>query len=274
MKHSVRIQPLRWYGGKQAKGKADWIASLLPWSLNSVYVEPFGGMASVLARRAEVKCEIYNDLDGRVVNWFMVLRERTKEFLHLMNLSPHSREEYDRAFDMLNDEDDLRRAWAFWMVISQGLYPTTEEKYWVVAKNHNAGWPRPWKDERITNLVDRFKNVQFENRDAIELLEWVSKVKNAVIYCDPPYYSANMAKYQTKSVDIDKLERVLLDQEGKVAISGYGNEWDHLGWERSEFSTSIITAGANTIVEPRVEVVWTNYDVRSLENVGGLFDQL
>ena len=67
-KPACPVGPLSYYGGKQAQGKAAWIASLLPWSRESTYCEPFGGMMSVLLHRQPVRTEIYNDLDGNVVN--------------------------------------------------------------------------------------------------------------------------------------------------------------------------------------------------------------
>ena len=58
----------RYYGGKWKL--ADWVIKHFP--AHSFYVEPFGGGASALLKKPYCKSEIYNDLDGEVVNYFRV----------------------------------------------------------------------------------------------------------------------------------------------------------------------------------------------------------
>ena len=43
---------------------------------------------SVLLQKTPSRLEVYNDLDGDVVNFFRVLREDTSELLRLLQLTP------------------------------------------------------------------------------------------------------------------------------------------------------------------------------------------
>lgn len=74
---------LRYHGGK-------W--KLAPWIINHMaehktYVEPFGGGGSVLIRKPRAYAEVYNDLDGDVVNLFRVARDRGEELRQALALT-------------------------------------------------------------------------------------------------------------------------------------------------------------------------------------------
>src|SRR3990172_4278265 len=61
-----------WYGGKY--NHLDWLLPLLPEAHH--YCEPYGGSAAVLLNRRPAAVETYNDLDGELVNFFRILRDK------------------------------------------------------------------------------------------------------------------------------------------------------------------------------------------------------
>ena len=260
--HHERCQPLPYYGGKQKNGKAKWIAGLLPWRKDSFYCEPFGGMASVLVTRAEVKTEMYNDLDGRIVNWWRVLRDQTDRFCRDVEGMPRARAEYERALTTLNDPAalDYDRALAVQVVLGQSIGSSLNGTGWSASKTGNkrgAVWP----SERVRILADRILRVRLECRPAVPVLKWMQDTAHAVIYCDPPYYTADNSAYIERIKDVGALSQALLAQAGKVAISGYGDEWEHLGWKRHEKDVSFSGFGPRMQGKStRTEVLWTNYD--------------
>ncbi len=96
--------PIPWFGGKGPH--VHRIVPLLPKM--HTYVEPFGGAANILLNRAPAPVEVYNDVDGRLVNLFRVLRdpEQAAELKRLVDLTLHSRQEFSRPM--------TGRTWTAW----------------------------------------------------------------------------------------------------------------------------------------------------------------
>jgi len=259
-----RLSALPYYGGKSVlspTGKGRWIASLLPARTDVLYCEPFAGMLGVLLHRQPSKTEIVNDASERVVNWWRVVRDRPAEFEWMIQHTPHSRKEFEWAKANLDCADELRRALAFHCIVTQSALSTDIQVRWKMRRQPNVGSTNsPWKPGRIGALAERLRRVQLECCDAVDLLRKTAGVERAVIYCDPPYASADTSPY-AHDVDSDKLAAVLLAQQGQVAISVYGGEWDCLGWHRQELETFTSQIGRSTRKDGiRTEVLWTNYE--------------
>ena len=259
-------RPLPWYGGKQGYGKAAWIAGLLPWEYRSTYIEPYAGMASVLLHRRPVACEIINDLDELLINWWRVLREQHDRFSHAVQCIPHSRAEFARALRTRDDPtaSPLDRAVAFHTIAMQSAMQNMQN--WAIGLSPNvsrASAVAAWDDARVRGLHQRMRHVQLECRPAEILLERSLEVEEAVIYCDPPYVqAADTSSYRVVEVDRDRLTELLLAQQGRVAISGVHDEWDHLGWQRHEREglRRAVPGEKTQRATPLTEVLWTSYD--------------
>ncbi len=225
---------LPYYGGKRGYGKAQWIASFLPHTPDSCYIEPFAGMAGVLLARAPVKTEILNDLNGRVINWWRAVRDKPEEFGRLLEFTPFSRAEYEWGLSAMDDESlpPLRRALAFHVVVDQGINHGDSRPGWGRTFSPNVGSFFLHGISTIAALWQRLRYVQLECRDACDLLDRVKDYDYTVLYVDPPYPTATTTAYSVRGVDWERLADLLMAQRGAVGVSGYGDEWDRLGWRR------------------------------------------
>ena len=257
-----------YFGGKGRRRIKNWLSGLIPYERDSLYVEPFAGMLSILLNRPPVRREVVNDLDGHIYNFWRVVRSDYEKLEHRVKYSLHCRQTYYEAWEIIHGNkfnDNVERAWATYVLLQHGIVHSLNKskRGWGLqllsagdpVLNGNAFAPK------LKLLHDRLQNVQIEQRDAVEFLSRLVGYDHAVIYCDPPYATADTSQYRIDNVDVDALTDVLLLQSGRVAISGYGDEWNHLGWTRQELKTCFTYPGehANRRGESRTEVLWMNY---------------
>ena len=251
---SNRGLALSYLGGKAKTGR--WIANQLPQTTDCTYIEPFAGMLGVLLQRPPSRSEIVNDANERIVNWWQTIRDHPTDVATRLEWTPSSRTDFDNAADSLDDPDPIVRAWALTVVLSDGFMHTDYGNLsWQPTYDTTGVKALPGR-ERLQRLADRIRDVQLENRDACDILERIAKVPQAVVYCDPPYRSSVIGSdmYKTEP-DLNRLTELLQAQQGQVAISGYNDEWDHLGWRKTpRHVQSAVGARGN-----RLEHLWFNY---------------
>ena len=114
----IKHPPLRYHGSKWRL--APWIISQFP--AHRTYCEPFAGGAGVLLRKMPSEVEIYNDLDGRVVNFFRVARDHPAELMVQLLLTPYARAEAVACREpSANPVEDARRSCtASWQLFGGG----------------------------------------------------------------------------------------------------------------------------------------------------------
>lgn len=255
-----------WYGGKF--NHLDWLLPLLPEAQHNC--EPFGGSAAVLLNRGPSPVETYNDTDGAVVNFFRVLRDQWPELQRLIALTPFSREEFHLAISD-DGESALERARRFYVRARQtrtGLAQSATLGRWANCKNTSragmSGVVSRWLGgvEGLGDIAERLMRVQIENRPALNVIRLYDSA-DTLFYCDPPYVHAtrgDSAAYGFEMSDADHaaLAGALRGCQGKVAISGYRNEWMdalYFGWRRFDAAPK----QAHSIKAVRFECVWMNY---------------
>jgi len=178
---------LRYFGGKFRL--APWIIQQFP--VHTCYVEPFGGAMGILLRKEPSVFEVYNDLDGEVVNFFKVLRDHPDELLRAIELTPYSREEQKLAFEPTDGLPDLERARRLYVRCwqSHGGGRTQWHTGWRYQVNNTRGRSTlvDWdQTDHLWAIVNRLKLVQIECDDAIRIIERYDR-PDTLFYVDPPY---------------------------------------------------------------------------------------
>lgn len=234
--------PLRYFGSKWRI--ASWITGLLP--RHTCYVEPFGGSAAVLLTKRPSDQEVYNDIDGDVVAFFRVLRDRVDELVDVLELTPYAREEHVLSFEPATD--DLERARRLFVRSWQTRGGITRH-----ARTHSwrycfrvANWsapPRRWKRylDGFKFIAERLSECYIEQADWREVIRRFDDPETC-FYLDPPYVisarSRSVRSYENEFTDADHAELLELIQSvaGMVVLSGYEHPMysealEHKGWE-------------------------------------------
>lgn len=244
---------------------ADWIISQMP--KHHSYLEPFFGSGAVLFSKSPSKIETVNDLDNKVYKLFKIIRENPDALSRKILETPYSRYEYDQAFEINENDDDIELSRKFLVQCWQGHGFRTngfkvgwkndvqgrEKAYAVSNWNRLPNW--------IIEATQRLKEVQIENRPATELIKRF-RYKNVLIYADPPYLLSTRTgkQYANEMTDQDHVEllELLLQHPGPVIISGYQNElYDSMlkGWSKNAMNSNAEYYNGRS----RTEVLWMNF---------------
>lgn len=266
---SPRRPVLRWHGGKWKL--APFIIQNLP--PHRVYVEAFGGAASVLLRKPRSYAEIYNDLDGQVVNLFEVLRsDRADELIRELELTPFARTEFIESYEVSDDPvEEARRlvVRSFMGFGSDGFNRNTRTGFRAASNRSGTTPAHDWVNypENLRAIVKRIQGVVVERRPAMEVCTQHDS-DDTLFYLDPPYMPETRSDksrrsggayhaYAHEMTEGDHQVFLAAAQTlaGAVVISGYPTAlYDKAleGWHR--VTCSALADGA----AKRTEVLWIN----------------
>lgn len=274
--------PFAYPGGKARLAQA--IVSRLPD--HRVYVEPFAGALSVLLAKPRVGVEMANDLDGDVVNWWRCLRDRPDELIAALAATPYARDEYNASWTDTDDPVEQARRW--WVRVQQGVaHKFGSKSGWQCSASDGRGSTSKastvWRKVKgLDAIADRLVQVLIENRPAVDVIEMMDS-PHTLFYLDPPYLPETFnskgggAYRHTMTVDDHReLAQVLMDARGAVVLSGYPSPlYEELydGWDRAELTGRADTANRSGADLGRVEVLWSNRDLLSIEPLA-LFEEV
>jgi DNA adenine methylase len=137
--------PIVWFGGKGAM-----VAKLLPLiPEHRIYVEPFGGGASMLVSKEPSAVEVYNDINSGLVNFFRVLRDSRQygRLRRLAALTPYAREEFDFCRETWADaEETVERAYKWFVVARMSFSGIFGNSWGSPSTLRRAAWRAKFQD--------------------------------------------------------------------------------------------------------------------------------
>lgn len=217
---------LRYHGGKWRL--APWIIGHFPQ--HRVYVEPFGGAGSVLLRKPRAYAEVYNDLDGELVNLFQVARDRGPELKACLRLTPFARREFIDSYQPSGDCLEQARRTVVRSFL--GFGSNSHNRRTGFRNNSTRSYSTPAHDwanypQALEQVIDRLRGVVIEDKDAALLIGQMDG-DGTLFYVDPPYVSSTRDKghdYRHEMTDAghESLAQTLHRVKGCVVLSGYPN---------------------------------------------------
>ena len=260
--------PICYFGGKTTVGPA--IARLLP--AHRHYVEPYCGSLAVLLAKAPSDHETVNDLDGRLMTFWRVLRDQPADLARVCALTPHSRAEHAEAKAEMLNTDDLELARQVFVRLTQGGSGQLRRSGWrnyVNPSGSSASMPDYLAGyvDRIAPAAERLQHVSLESIPALNIVTKYGCEPDVLLYVDPPYLgstrtgSAVRYDHEMRSAaDHRELAEALHAARAAVVISGYPSDLYDLdlyaGWDRH---TIVSGTGQGTDGwSNRVEVIWSS----------------
>jgi DNA adenine methylase len=256
---------LIWFGGKCKY--AELIISKMP--AHKKYVEVFGGAAHVIVQKPRVNHEVYNDIDGNLVNFIMTARDYPQKFQEACEGLPYSRELYERWKKEKMPNNPFEKAVRFFYLNRCGIAKGNAEEI------PSTGWRHSTKSSQnpamgyisACQLIDKFsermKGVMIENADFRTIITKYDDT-DTLFYVDPPYVGRE--KYyagEFSRKDHIELAELLRKVKARVVLSYYEDPLIselYAGWHKDSFDTYKQVVNGNMQGGTAEELLYMNYD--------------
>ena len=205
--------PICWLGGKSRLRNK--IIQRLPE--HTCYVEVFGGAGWVLFGKEPSKVEVYNDIDGELVNFFRVVKNCHKAFVQAFEWVLVSRKLFKDFIDTHpEDLDEIQRAVRFYYLIRASFGGKGE--HFGYGKTGKSNFISDNLYETFSAVYNRLRRVYIEEGD-FEAVIGRYDGQNTVFYLDPPYYQTSGYRYKMAFEDYERLSSMLAGIEGKFLLT-------------------------------------------------------
>ena len=221
--------PITYYGGKQQL--ASTILGMIP--PHRIYCEPYFGGGAVFFAKGKSFCEVINDINDKIINFYDVCQDKQK-FELLQNRIQNtldSEREFLRADKMWRDtkkaKSKIDLAWAFWLLCNLG-YGGTPEGGWKwdngTSGSHGGVVMDNYRNQFTCKIHERLKYVQISCRDALTVIQQRDS-EETFFFLDPPYPGSIQKHYKGFSFDdFKKLLDSLTTIKGKFILCNFESD--------------------------------------------------
>jgi DNA adenine methylase len=219
----------------------------------------------VLLQKPRSPLETYNDLDGNVVNFFRVLRDRPDELIERIRLTPWARGEYEDCRRSFGSEVERARRFfvSGWMSIS-GMAHEKSTGWRAATFSDQSYTPHLFQFEftksELLKIANRLLAVQIEDTEAAYMIERYGNFSDSLVYFDPPYVTDTRIATEQYRFEVDDqfhhdAADLLRACAGYVVISGYAcplyaDLYERHGWQRIDTMAQTNSGGK------RIESLW------------------
>jgi len=210
IKEEKQAKPIFRYIGQKNNKLCKEIKSIESQVKYKTYVEPFAGSLAVLCSLdlSDDINIIVNDINGRLTNFYKVIKEHSLEFLIACDSIPYSQHVFDYARKSKVFESDFEDAVAYFYEKFASYYSSST---FHVAKNKNMA--KSYRDNLkfIPALAKRLENVTIINKDFKDVIKRYDS-SDTLFYIDSPYWKTE-SFYNTDNID------ECFDEEDHIALA-------------------------------------------------------
>jgi DNA adenine methylase len=241
------LRPLvKYHGGKYYS--CDWIISQL--TDHQIYVEPFGGAASVLLNKQPSVVEVYGDVEPTIYNLMNIVKTELGKFLAEIKKLKYCKETYLALRAQYRSPEfaqlpALQRAIITYTVrrMSRGGLCGTFSWSKRIAKDGTPAEEKAWLTmlDEIPKISQRLAQTSIVNQDALEVIK-IWDTPDTIMYLDPPYPQCTRVFHNAYLAEMSddqhvQLGDILKNVQAKIIISSYPSPlYDTLfrGWRTME----------------------------------------
>lgn len=186
---------------------------------HSTYIELFGNTASILLKKPRIEREIYNDIDGNVTNFFLVLRDNPAALYNACSSLPYSQDVYYNFLESPIPDEPLEKAVRFFYLNRGSFLGNHIPGFRSDSKGRNYSKFYYSECERFFAISKRFHGVEITNKDYKIILKRNMNTPDTFFLCDPPYFDGtDYYNNSFKLKDHSQLAHLLSQIKGKAMV--------------------------------------------------------